>query len=719
MGIKYLWKLVDPAGIERSLAQWATDHLKQHGRPLRIAIDEAHWRYKNVTDAQEAIIQKQTPGSHPKERAILERTLSLMRLGIHVVFVFDGEHRPHIKRGSKRYRQRESTTALLKNTLDHILVPWLEAPGEAEAECALLQQRGLVDAVWSDDGDCLMFGCTVLIRDLRDNKNQKRKEHARVFDMTSIRRLKVGLYNKKSITFYAMLTGCDYAPDGLPGCGTRLAQELVKDGALVESFWRIQTQEQATQWRTRLQESIHSITRRTNLHFNEDQPKIKNFPDLQALKNCRSPVVSDLATLSRLPFLQREWYGTHTTESLATTIPWMQRYYYSKMSTIWWVRQFTPLVLSQRLLRGEVGTRDLVAKVAQKRKQGPTSSVELDPCRVFPGIERVFIECEGTLLLNRWPGDCELAGSPIENGKFALLDAILGLGMSDTECQSWRKKKRSPMAGTIHPAHSPKAPPPSRMSPGSRFPFTGNLFPANGDILEDPLVRSHGARGIGSGGGTECSPQDLCKLQEKILADCQANIRRTPAKGPQDDSRVGQDKSPPKNRHREWLGTPSLVHKQTKPGTTSLSGRPSLSETAMGATPANPADLRKKRLAKFDAGPSSKERPGCTVSPSFRLQYGNIYSLDEDTPEYELSSAKRRRLEEPMAKDVQAEAPGARGRRMLLEMELESSQDFIQTAPTKAKGAGRCQTAIRESVTGAAGARVGGGDTADDPFEIL
>ncbi|KAF4783719.1 PHD-finger domain-containing protein [Colletotrichum scovillei] len=429
---------INARGVKKSLAQWATDHLKKHKRPLRIAVDAAHWQFKNVSDAQEAAIQQR---SHPKEKAILERLLPLMRLGIHVVFVFDGEKRPQIKRGSKRYGQRESTTALIKNTLGHILVPWLQAPGEAEAECALLQQQGLVDAVWSEDGDCFMFGSTVVIRDLRDTKNHKSKEHARIFDMRDIRRLKAGLYNDKSVACFAMLTGSDYAPSGLLGCRTCLAQELVKDGGLVESFYRIQSLPQRNQWRTRLRDSIEKITSLTDLHFNKDKSNIMTFPDLEALKNCRSPAVSTSDTLKRLPFLQGEWYGTHTTNSLATTIPWMQQYYFSRMTTIWWIRQFTPMVLNQRLLKGEVQALDLVAKVAQKRKERPTSSIELDPCNVFPGIENVFIESEGNLLVNRLRSDRELAGSPIENGKFDMLDAILGLGMSDKTYQKWRKKK--------------------------------------------------------------------------------------------------------------------------------------------------------------------------------------------------------------------------------------------------------------------------------------
>ncbi|KAK1523151.1 hypothetical protein CPAR01_14004 [Colletotrichum paranaense] len=710
MGITCFWELVDRAGVEKSLAQWATDHLKKHKRPLRIAVDAAHWQSKNVSDAQEAAIQEQSPGSHPREKAILERLLPLMRLGIHVVFVFDGEQRPQIKRGSKRYGQRESTTALIKNTLDHILVPWLQVPGEAEAECALLQQQGLVDAVWSEDGDCFMFGSTVVIRDLRDTKNHKFKEHARIFDMRDIRRLKAGLYNKKSVACFAMLTGCDYAPSGLLGCGTRLAQELVKDGGLVERFWCVQTLPQANQWRTRLKNSIEKITSLTDLHFNKDKSNIMTFPNLEALKNCHSPAVSPSDTLKRLPFLQGERYGTHTTNSLATTIPWMQQYYFSRMTTLWWVRQFTPMVLNQRLLKGEVQALDLVAKVAQKRKRRSTSSIELDPCNVFPGIENIFIESEGNLLVNRRPNDRESAGSPIENGKFDMLDAILGLGRSDEAYQAWRKKKRSPPAAKIHPAYSAQAPPAPHMSLGSRVPLM-NCFQANGGVLEDSTEPPNIA--FGAGGGAEGIPPDLLKLQEQILAECQANKIRTPAIEPRGNSRIDQGKSPTDSRHSEGLISPLLVHKPAIPATTS----PSVRSISKAGAPTSPADIRDKRIAKFEVKRGSKETSrsaGC--DESIALLYGSAYSLDNDDTPCESTSTKKRRQEEANAEDVRTEAPGVRARRMLLEVELGSSQDSIRA--TKAKGDERCKPAVVDDETGAARTRMNGDGTVDDPFEV-
>jgi Holliday junction resolvase YEN1 len=40
-----------------------------------------------------------------------------------------------------------------------------EAPGEAEAELAELNERKLIDAVLSKDGDVFLFGATQIIRE--------------------------------------------------------------------------------------------------------------------------------------------------------------------------------------------------------------------------------------------------------------------------------------------------------------------------------------------------------------------------------------------------------------------------------------------------------------------------------------------------------------------------------------------------------------------------
>lgn len=43
-------------------------------------------------------------------------------------------------------------------------IPVFKAKSEAEAECVNLLKKGIVDAVGSDDMDCLTFGCSTLLK---------------------------------------------------------------------------------------------------------------------------------------------------------------------------------------------------------------------------------------------------------------------------------------------------------------------------------------------------------------------------------------------------------------------------------------------------------------------------------------------------------------------------------------------------------------------------
>ncbi|KAF4484068.1 Flap endonuclease GEN-like protein 1 [Colletotrichum fructicola Nara gc5] len=221
MGINGFWEVIKDTGVDTSLARWAAEHIKEHRRPLRIAIDEAHWRYKAITVEAFEEIKRRTPPARPRELNMLDRIWSLMHIGIEIIFVFDGEGRPDVKRDKKTEdstgrKAREENSGFFKETLTKLHIPWRQAPGEAEAECAALQRLGLVDAVWSEDSDTLMFGCTVLVKNLLKSNEQKSKDEAKVYRLRDIEQKTRITAN--GIVLYAMVAGCDYTK-GLHGCG--------------------------------------------------------------------------------------------------------------------------------------------------------------------------------------------------------------------------------------------------------------------------------------------------------------------------------------------------------------------------------------------------------------------------------------------------------------------------------------------------------------------
>lgn len=149
------------------------------------------------------------------------------------MFVFDGPGRPW-KHGSCAGKIDYNRTRLLRKLLTNLKIRYHEAPGEAEAECARFQEQGIVDAVWSDDGDTLMFGATVLIRSYKDENSAaaKSKTHVRVYRADKIKR-KFGL-DRPSLVLFSLLAGGDYNEKGLEGCGATTAFAAVKwqDGRL-------------------------------------------------------------------------------------------------------------------------------------------------------------------------------------------------------------------------------------------------------------------------------------------------------------------------------------------------------------------------------------------------------------------------------------------------------------------------------------------------------
>ena len=49
-------------------------------------------------------------------------------------------------------------------------VPVIQAPGQAEAQASYMNKTGKVDAVCTEDTDCLVFGAVTMIRDVNNKK---------------------------------------------------------------------------------------------------------------------------------------------------------------------------------------------------------------------------------------------------------------------------------------------------------------------------------------------------------------------------------------------------------------------------------------------------------------------------------------------------------------------------------------------------------------------
>ena len=104
------------------------------------------------------------------------------------------------------------------------------APGEAEAECALLQREGIVDAVLSEDVDTLMFGSGLTLRNWSsEGRGNKSPTHVSAYYSKATKVGKSGL-DREGMILVALMSGGDYITEGIPGCGIKAACEAARAG---------------------------------------------------------------------------------------------------------------------------------------------------------------------------------------------------------------------------------------------------------------------------------------------------------------------------------------------------------------------------------------------------------------------------------------------------------------------------------------------------------
>ncbi|KAI1099105.1 hypothetical protein F4804DRAFT_322863 [Jackrogersella minutella] len=291
MGIKGIYKEIG-TGRRISLTKLAVETLEETGRPLRLAIDISIWQFQ---------VQAAKGGSNPAIRTLFYRLLRLLGLSIQPIFVFDGPNKPAFKRNKRSGRGDGVATSMAKRLIRLFGFQAHDAPGEAEAECALLQQSGIVDAVLSEDVDTIMFGCTRTLRNWSsEGKGSKTPTHVSMYDTESLQKSGAGL-DREGMVLVALMSGGDYLPEGIPGAGVKLACEAARAG-FGKSLCRLKkadTSELASwkEWLTfelRHNESGFFRTRHKALNVPD------SFPNFDILGYYTHPVVSRASTLDRL-----------------------------------------------------------------------------------------------------------------------------------------------------------------------------------------------------------------------------------------------------------------------------------------------------------------------------------------------------------------------------------------------------------------------------------
>lgn len=116
-----------------------------------------------------------------------------------------------------------------KRLLKCMGIPYIEAPCEAEAQCAALARAGKVYAAASDDMDTLSFNAPILLKKLM--LSEMRKEPVQEIDLKLVLE---GLgFDHAQFIDLCILLGCDYC-ETIPKVGPTTALKMVREYKTIE-----------------------------------------------------------------------------------------------------------------------------------------------------------------------------------------------------------------------------------------------------------------------------------------------------------------------------------------------------------------------------------------------------------------------------------------------------------------------------------------------------
>ena len=226
MTVQSLWTVLEesscgtPVGVEEFA-------LKEDGRGRSsvLAVDTSIWICEALTSSALSSFH-----SDPVLYLIYQRSIKLLKLGLHLVFVLEGDKR-RISNNGQELRKRSGTefvaaTNRTETLLRMLGVTVVRAEAEGEALCALLNQRGIVDGIISNDVDAFLFGgLTLYTRFTLQNLNNR---SVMKFDADKLRATVDGTstsipLGRKDLIAFALLTGSDMCGNGVKDIGHQKA----------------------------------------------------------------------------------------------------------------------------------------------------------------------------------------------------------------------------------------------------------------------------------------------------------------------------------------------------------------------------------------------------------------------------------------------------------------------------------------------------------------
>jgi len=200
------------------------------------------------------------------------RTANLLEMGIKVVYVFDGVP-PALKEVEIKRRAKVKEEALIKyeralqegrmeeartyaqmtsrlkdymaedskHLLTQMGVPWIQAPSEGEAQAAHLTKRGDTNYCASQDYDSLLFGASLLVRNVTISGRRKLPRKPvfvevvpEIIELDQV--LKELNITREQLVDIGILVGTDFNPEGVKGMGPKTALKLIKQHGSLEKL---------------------------------------------------------------------------------------------------------------------------------------------------------------------------------------------------------------------------------------------------------------------------------------------------------------------------------------------------------------------------------------------------------------------------------------------------------------------------------------------------
>lgn len=239
MGIKELWTVLTPYCERKPFYEL---------RGKTVAIDLAGW----VCESLNVVDYFVHPRQHLKN--LFFRTCYLIWEDVTPVFVLEGTA-PKLKanviakRNEIQFRgvkpreatqtQSDGLSAISKEKnkekgrtrFNHVLkqcenlllamgITCVQGPGEAEAYCAFLNKKELVDGVISQDSDCFAYGAIKVYRNFSVSTQGTSSASGGAVDVYDMNKICQNMdFGQNKIIVMGLLCGCDYCPDGVGGVG--------------------------------------------------------------------------------------------------------------------------------------------------------------------------------------------------------------------------------------------------------------------------------------------------------------------------------------------------------------------------------------------------------------------------------------------------------------------------------------------------------------------